>query len=106
MTLVYTSGEPKRPHMITTRFALITGLLLNLGGCMTNATVEMTKTPFDATTQLTDGTTGSTKEFFDPTTEFTSSTTPGVARSLIWCVGRSLARLSNNDGSVLPHALR
>ncbi|MCS6318954.1 MAG: DUF3015 family protein [Nitrospira sp.] len=64
--------------MITTRFALMTGLLLTLGGCMTNATVEMTKAPFDATTQLTDGTTGATKEFLDPTTEFTSSTTPGA----------------------------
>ena len=31
--------------MITTRLALIPGLLLTLGGCMTNATVEMTKTP-------------------------------------------------------------
>jgi hypothetical protein len=42
--------------MITTRFALIPGLLLTLGGCMTNATVELTKAPFDATTQLTNGT--------------------------------------------------
>ncbi len=64
--------------MITTRFALIPGLLLTLGGCMTDATVELTKAPFDATTQLTDGTTGATKEFLDPTTEFTSSTTPGA----------------------------
>lgn len=64
--------------MITTRFALIPGLLLILGGCMTDATVELTKAPFDATTQLTDGTTGATKEFLDPTTEFTSSTTPGA----------------------------
>ncbi|MBP8154472.1 MAG: DUF3015 family protein [Nitrospira sp.] len=64
--------------MITTRFALITGLLLTLDGCMTNATIEITKAPFDATTQLTDGTTGATKEFLDPTTEFTSSTTPGA----------------------------
>ncbi|HNP84017.1 MAG TPA: DUF3015 family protein [Nitrospira sp.] len=64
--------------MITTRFALIPGLLLTLGGCMTNATVELTKAPFDATTQLTNGTSGATKEFLDPTTEFTSSTTPGA----------------------------
>lgn len=59
-------------------FRLIPSLLLTLGGCMTNATVELTKAPFDATTQLTDGTTGATKEFLDPTTEFTSSTTPGA----------------------------
>jgi deoxycytidylate deaminase len=77
-SLVYTSGEPRRLHMITTRFALIPGLLLTLGGCMTNATVELTKAPFDATTQLTNGTSGATKEFLDPTTEFTSSTTPGA----------------------------
>ena len=64
--------------MKTTRFVLIPGLLLTLGGCMTNATVEMTKAPFDATTQLTNGTSGATKEFLDPTTEFTSSTTPGA----------------------------
>ena len=63
--------------MITTRLALIPGLLLVLSGCMTNATVELTKAPFDATTQLTNGTSGATKEFLDPTTEFTSSTTPG-----------------------------
>jgi len=63
--------------MITTRFALISGLLLTLAGCMTDATVELTKAPFDATTQLTNGTSGATREFLDPTTEFTSSTTPG-----------------------------
>jgi len=45
---------------------------------MTDATVELTKAPFDATTQLTNGTSGATKEFLDPTTEFTSSTTPGA----------------------------
>ena len=64
--------------MITSRVALIPGLLLILGGCMTNATVELTKAPFDATTQLTNGTSGATKEFLDPPTEFTSSTTPGA----------------------------
>lgn len=64
--------------MITTRVTFIPGLLLILGGCMTDATVELTKAPFDATTQLTDGTSGATKEFLDPTTEFTSSTTPGA----------------------------
>ena len=65
-------------RLITTRLALISGLLLTLGGCMTDATVELTKAPFDATTQLTNGTSGATKEFLDPTTEFTSSTTPGA----------------------------
>ena len=64
--------------MMTTRFVLIPGLLLTLGGCMTDATVELTKAPFDATTDLTGGTSGATREFLDPTTEFTSSTTPGA----------------------------
>lgn len=64
--------------MMTTRFVLIPGLLLFLAGCMTDATVELTKAPFDATTDLTGGTSGATQEFLDPTTEFTSSTTPGA----------------------------
>ncbi len=64
--------------MLTRRFVLIPGLLLTLAGCMTNATVELTKAPFDATTDLTGGTSGATREFLDPTTEFTSSTTPGA----------------------------
>lgn len=64
--------------MLTTRFAVIPGLLLTLAGCMTDATVELTKAPFDATTDLTGGTSGATQEFLDPTTEFTSSTTPGA----------------------------
>lgn len=64
--------------MITTRFALMSCLLLTLSGCMTNATVELTKAPFDATTDLTNGISGATREFLDPTTEFTSSTTPGA----------------------------
>ncbi|MCW5798298.1 MAG: conserved exported protein of unknown function [Nitrospira sp.] len=64
--------------MLTRRFVLIPGLLLFLAGCMTDATVELTKAPFDATTDLTGGTSGATQEFLDPTTEFTSSTTPGA----------------------------
>ncbi|MGC3976590.1 MAG: DUF3015 family protein [Nitrospira sp.] len=64
--------------MMTTRFVLIPGLLFTLAGCMTDATVELTKAPFDATTDLTGGTSGATKEFLDPSTEFTSSTTPGA----------------------------
>ena len=64
---------------MSTRSCLLTaGLLLTLAGCMTDATVELTKAPFDATTDLTGGTSGATREFLDPTTEFTSSTTPGA----------------------------
>ncbi len=64
--------------MIASRVALIPRFLPILGGCMTNATVELTKAPFDATTDLTGGTSGATREFLDPTTEFISSTTPGA----------------------------
>lgn len=52
---------------------------LCLSGCMTDATVELTKAPFDATTALTDGTSKATGEILDPLTELTSSTTPGAS---------------------------
>ena len=55
------------------------GIVLITSGCITDATVELTKAPFDATTQLTNGTTAALSEFTDPLTEFTSSTTPGAA---------------------------
>jgi hypothetical protein len=90
--------------MMTRRFALIPGLLLTLGGCMTNATVELTKAPFDATTQLTNGTSGATKEFLDPTTEFTSSTTPGALADGRLLVGKPHRRLNGSvDGPPGPH---
>ncbi len=56
-------------------------------GCMTDATVELTKAPFDATTALTNGTTDATMEILQPLTEFTSSTTPGA-----WANGDSRAQ--------------
>jgi DUF3015 family protein len=46
-------------------------------GC--EATVELTKAPFDATTALTDGTSGAVGELLEPTKKFLSSTTPGTA---------------------------
>jgi Protein of unknown function (DUF3015) len=55
------------------------GILLMTSGCITEATVELTKAPFDATTQLTNGTTAASSEFTQPSKEFTSSTTPGAA---------------------------
>jgi hypothetical protein len=58
--------------------ALFCGILLTLSGCMTDATTELTKAPFDATTALTDGTSNALGEFLDPSTELTSSTTPGA----------------------------
>jgi Protein of unknown function (DUF3015) len=57
---------------------LLSGVLLSLSGCITDATVELTKAPFDATTALTDGTSKAIGELLDPTTDFTSSTTPGA----------------------------
>lgn len=56
---------------------LIGGTLLALGGC--DATIELTKAPFDATTALADGTTNATGELLQPLKEFTSSTTPGTS---------------------------
>ena len=50
-----------------------------LSGCMTDATIELTKAPFDATTALTGGTSKATREILDPLTEITSSTTPGAS---------------------------
>ena len=51
--------------------------MLTLSGCITNATVELTKAPFNATTALTNGTTEAINDILDPLTKFTSSTTPG-----------------------------
>ena len=55
---------------------LLLGMLM-MTGCMTNATVELTKAPFNATTALTNGTTEAINAILDPLTNFTSSTTPG-----------------------------
>jgi hypothetical protein len=49
-------------------------LALGLTGC--DATVELVKAPFDATTAVSNGTTQGTSELTEPTKEFTSSTTP------------------------------
>jgi hypothetical protein len=64
-------------------------IIIFLGGCMTDATVDLTKAPFDASTALTDATTGAatkltdgtsqaTTDLTEPTREFLSSTTPGA----------------------------
>jgi len=55
---------------------LLLGILM-MSGCITNATVELTKAPFNATTALTNGTTEAVNDILDPLTKFTSSTTPG-----------------------------
>jgi hypothetical protein len=67
------------------------GLLLS--GCITDATTELTKAPFDATSDISGGVSEATSEFTEPTKELTSSTTPGA-----WFT---------EDGSVKPeHKLR
>ncbi len=56
---------------------LFLGMLM-LSGCVTEATVELTKAPFDATTALSDGTSRAVGEILEPTKKFLSSTTPGA----------------------------
>ena len=55
-------------------------LLAGVGstGCVTDATTELTKAPFDATSDISGGISGATSEFTEPTKEITSSTTPGA----------------------------
>lgn len=67
-------------------------IVLGLSGC--DATVELTKAPFDATTHLTNGTTNATSEFTQPLKEFTSSTTPGSSARIVqtaWSMGNGRA---------------
>ncbi len=52
--------------------------MLTVFGCITEATVELTKAPFDATTALTNGTSRAVGELLEPTQKFLSSTTPGT----------------------------
>ena len=56
-------------------FLLIRLFALGTAGC--DATRELVKAPFEATTALSNGTTQATKELLEPLKEFTSSTTPG-----------------------------
>jgi hypothetical protein len=51
--------------------------MLILSGCITDATVELTMAPFNATTALSNGTSEAMNDILDPLTKFTSSTTPG-----------------------------
>lgn len=55
--------------------APVWGMLFFLCAC--DATVELTKAPFDATSDLTDGISNASSEFLQPTKELSSSTTPG-----------------------------
>jgi hypothetical protein len=51
-------------------------LALGLTAC--DATIDLVKAPFNATTAVSNGTTQGTSELTEPTKEFTSSTTPGA----------------------------
>lgn len=51
-------------------------LVFGLTAC--DATVELVKAPFDATTAVSNGTTQAASEITEPTKEFLSSTTPGA----------------------------
>ena len=65
-----------------TRRTDILGILLVISlivaGCITDATTELTKAPFDATSDISGGVSDAISEFTEPTKELTSSTTPGA----------------------------
>jgi hypothetical protein len=52
------------------------GTLCLLSACVTKPTVDVTKAPFKASSELTRGTTDATIDLTEPTKEFTSSTSP------------------------------
>jgi hypothetical protein len=60
----------------------VVGILLPItllvAGCITDATTELTKAPFDATSDISGGVSDAVSEFTEPTKELTSSTTPGA----------------------------
>jgi len=57
-------------------FLLLVLFVLGTAGC--DATKELVKAPFEATTALSNGTTQATSELLEPLKEFISSTTPGA----------------------------
>lgn len=76
-------------------------LLIGFAGC--DATVELVKAPFDATTAVSNGTTQASSEFTQPSKEFTSSTTPGTRvgnEHLIRAKQRVHAFIAHNFGNV------
>lgn len=80
--------EKRTSNLFFLRHGILLFLLLFLSGCITDATTDLTKAPFEAITALTDGTTQATTELTEPTREFLSSTTPGA-----WI---------NSDGTLNP----
>jgi hypothetical protein len=61
-------------QMFEFRHLVIIVMLIGIVGC--DATRELIKAPFDATTAVSNGTTQATGELTQPSKEFTSSTTP------------------------------
>ncbi len=59
----------------TLHYIMLFCVALELAAC--DATVEIVKAPFDATTAVSNGTSQASSEFTEPSKEFTSSTTPG-----------------------------
>ncbi len=63
-------------------YGLLGGMLL-LSGCITagttDATADLTKAPFEATSDVTGGTSRAVGDLLEPTKKFLSSTTPGTA---------------------------
>ncbi|MGZ8382001.1 MAG: hypothetical protein ACXW4C_09895, partial [Nitrospira sp.] len=59
----------------STHLVILVMLIGSAAGC--DATRELVKAPFDATTAVSNGTTQATGELTQPSKEFTSSTTPG-----------------------------
>jgi hypothetical protein len=63
-------------------YGLLGGMHL-LSGCITagttDATAELTKAPFEVTSDLTNGTSRAIGDILEPTKKFLSSTTPGAA---------------------------
>ena len=63
--------------MRTFHSAYLVTLVMLIGSAGCDATRELVKAPFDATTAVSNGTTQATGELTQPSKEFTSSTTPG-----------------------------
>lgn len=63
--------------MLTFRSTHLVILVTLIGSAGCDATRELVKAPFDATTAVSNGTTQATGELTQPSKEFTSSTTPG-----------------------------
>ena len=67
---------PEEKYLWKKYLSFLLLFLFGAAGC--DATRELVKAPFEATTALSNGTTQATNELLEPLKEFTSSTTPGA----------------------------